>query len=211
MQYASLVLAVMTALWLAGPARAAGPDAGEQAAVRPRELTARAGPDRKAWPRRWQQCGRWALALLAVASLVADTQDLQIGPRSDIPSFIATGSYRRYIRPGETVAVISNVGNAGMLWQADTGFYLRLAGGYTSQMLTPHSDLPRQIQNLDIATPQHEQQFLAFVRRARIGAILVDADAAPGWATVLAKFGWHGKLAGGVLVYQIDGRPGGAP
>jgi hypothetical protein len=150
-------------------------------------------------PKLWARC---ILAVLAIAAIVLDTPSLTITARSDVPSFISAGSYRHYLACGETVVVISAVGNAGMLWQAETDFYFRLAGGYISQMLTPRTDLPPAVQGLAHLTPASARQFRAFVTRARIGAILMAANAEPRWADALPRLGLKGQPIGGVLLYR---------
>jgi hypothetical protein len=150
----------------------------------------------------WARAG---LAVLAVAAIVLSTPALTITPRNDVPAFITTGEYRHYLSPGETVVVVSTVDNAGMLWQADTGFYDKLAGGYISQILTPRYDLPLAVRALAPLEPWREQRFRNFVRSANVGAILVDADAQPSWGNVFAKIGLTGKLVGGVWIYPSAG------
>jgi hypothetical protein len=150
----------------------------------------------------WARAG---LAVLAIAAIVLDTPSLTIAPRSDVPAFVSTGEYRHYLRPGETVLVISTVDNAGMLWQADTGFYDKLAGGYISQILTPRYDLPLVVRNLAQPTPQRVKAFMAFARRARIGAILVETGAEPPWAGIFGRLGLSSRLVGGVRVYATHG------
>ncbi len=156
------------------------------------------------WPRR-QSWARYPLAALAIAAMVLDTPSFVVTPSSGVPTFISGGSYRDQLSPGETVLVISKVGNAGMLWQAETNFYVKLAGGYINAVITPRTDLPRAIQNLGVATPLYVEQFRAFIRRANIGAILVQANAAPRWTGIFARLGLNGELVGGVLVYRTDG------
>jgi len=147
---------------------------------------------------------RWPLALLAVTAIVLDTPSLDIAPRSEVPTFISAGWYRDHLAAGETVVVISEVGNAGMLWQAETDFYPKLAGGYISQMLTPRTDLPSAVQDLAQGTPRDIKQFRAFASEARIGAILIQASAEPKWASVFSELGLQGRLIGGVLVYPLN-------
>ncbi len=72
-------------------------------------------------------------------AIIQDTPVLDIAPHSTVPTFISSGNYRQHLKPGEIVVVVSDIGNAGMLWQADTDFYTRLAGGYINQAMTsPH-------------------------------------------------------------------------
>ncbi len=78
---------------------------------------------------------RWALGLLAVAAVITDTPTsyqaisplppppYYLPPASmravnPLPAFITQGLYRRYLRPGEIVVVLTHRGNAGMLFQA---------------------------------------------------------------------------------------------
>jgi hypothetical protein len=172
MVFAFLILAVMTALWMAGP-------------------------------RRWHWA-RWPLAALAIAAIAADIPALVSTPGSDVPKFISAGWYRHQLAPRETVAVISRVGNAGMLWQAASNFYFRLAGGYINAVITPRTDLPQAVQNLAFATPLYVEQFRAFIRRDDVGAILVQADAPPLWIGILSRLGLHSQLVGGVLLYRTN-------
>lgn len=176
-----LILAAMTAIFLSGPAK-----------------------------RLWS---RWPLGALVVAALVLDTPILVIGnpagdPHGDVPTFITAGQYRNDLSPGETVAVVSNVGNAGMLWQAETNFYFRLAGGYINAAITPRTDLPWQIQELAHANKtniqSYYQNFRNFVVEGRVGAILVQRESEPRWVGILRKFGLHGHVIGGVLIYPTD-------
>jgi hypothetical protein len=181
MLFGFLILAAMTAIFLAGPAK-----------------------------RLW---ARWPLGALVIAALVLDSPLLVIGnpagdPHGDVPTFISTGQYRRDLSPGETVAVVSNVGNAGMLWQAETNFYFRLAGGYINAAITPRTDLPWQIQELAHTSNKNAQSyyqdFRNYVVQGHVGAILVQRESEPRWIGILRKFGLHGHVIGGVLVYSTN-------
>lgn len=182
MLFSFLVLAVMVALWLAGPSK-----------------------------RMW---ARWMLGLLALASVVVSTPGLSFSSGPNLPAFIATGEYRHYLAPGETVVVVSERGNAGMLWQAETNFYMRLAGGYINGAITPHSDLPPPVAHLAHATRQNIRKCRLFLENAHVAAVLVEESLAPAWAGVLARLGLREEAVGGVILYQTaastDGRRPGA-
>ena len=66
-------------------------------------------------------------------------------PVNQLPTFVTNGLYRRYLRPGEIVVILTGRGNAGMLFQAASGFYFRIAGGYINASLTPTYALPNQV------------------------------------------------------------------
>jgi len=174
MLFAYLVLAVATALYLAGPARRI----------------------------RWT---RWPLAALVIAFIALDTPGISAAHHSTVPSFISSGDYQRQLRPGEIVTVVSEVGNAGMLWQAQSDFYMRIAGGYINQAITHGSDLPDVVQDLSIATSADVAQFEHFVRADHVGAILLDARHEPRWAGIFRRMGLDGHRIGNVVVYQTHG------
>ena len=122
MVFGYLALAVMLAMWLAAPLRLAAL--------------------------------RWAVGVLAVAVVIADIPYIsapQPSSRAALPHFITAGQYRHYLARGETVMVISGRGNAGMLFQAVTDGYFRLAGGFVNQAMTQQSDLPPPISELNSA------------------------------------------------------------
>jgi hypothetical protein len=173
MLFAYLVLAVATALWLAGPAR------------------------RLSW-------ARWTLAVLVIAFIALDTPTISVDARTSVPVFISSGQYQRQLAPGEVVVVISKVGNAGLLWQAQTDFYLRISGGYINQAITRGSDLPDAVQDLDEGSPGQVAQFASFVKRDHVGAILLDARHEPLWVGIFRRMGLHGLLIGDVIVYKTN-------
>ena len=148
---------------------------------------------------------RVPLALLVIFALYQDAITVDVAPHSTVPAFIATGTYRHELSPGETVVVVSDIGNAGMLWQADTDFYMRLAGGYINQSITRRTDLPRPVQDLAHASPAGVRDFEAYVRTARIGAILLDRQHAPKWVGIFERMGLKGHGTGNVVVYPVDG------
>jgi hypothetical protein len=148
---------------------------------------------------------RWPLGVLVIAAVVQDAPPIGVTAHSTVPAFITKGTYQRHLKPGEIVVVVSTIGNAGMLWQADTNFYTRLAGGYINQAITDRSDLPKQVQSLAKATPQTISEFQAYVKHDKIGAILVDGNHEPQWVGVFKKMGLRGRLIGNVVVYSVNG------
>jgi len=178
MVFAFLILAVMTAMWLADPA-----------------------------PLRRARLARWALAAVAVAAVAADVPALNVNTTSGTPAFIATGEYRRYLEPGITVLVVSARRNEGMRWQAETDFYFRLAGGFVNAAFNGTTDLPAPVAALarHAVTPTAISAFRRYVTTSKIGGILVDAGSAPKWSWKLRWARLHalagGRPIGGVIVY----------
>ncbi len=172
MVFVFLALAVMTAMWLAGPSK------------------------------RWW--ARWLLGLLAAAAIVANTPPLPLGDQSGFPAFITTAAYRQYLAPGETVLALSERGNVGLLWQAQTDFYARVAGGFVNKSITRFGGVPKPAAVLTIGGPDRTKirRFLAYIANAGIGAILVEANEGGPWPAILAKAGLRGQAVGGVIVYD---------
>jgi hypothetical protein len=183
-----LILALALALWLAGPA-ASG----------------------------WLRAARWGLGLLAVAAMLAGlpttsyqavnplpqgyTPPAAMHPADQLPAFITNGLYRHYLSPGETVVVVTRRGNAGMLFQADAGFYFKIAGGFINASLSSPNGLPRPVELLTHATRPRDLAFLSYVRAARVGAVIVEQAWAEPWMGVFGRIGLHGTAVGGVIVY----------
>jgi hypothetical protein len=174
MLFAYLVLAVATALWLAGPAR------------------------RVPW-------ARWALAVLVLVSIALDTVPIKVSPHTTVPTFISSGQYRRQLSPGEVIVVVSEVGNAGMLWQAESDFYMKIAGGYFTEGISHRTDLPVPVQHLADATPARVAQFERFVKADHVGAILLEVGHEPTWVGIFRKVGLVGQTTGGVILYRTNG------
>ena len=191
--FAYLVLAVALALWLAAPAGS-----------------------------KLVKAARWGLGLLAVAVLIADlptsyeaVNPIQLGYTppatmhavNQLPPFITDGLYRRYLRPGEIVVIVTYRGNAGMLFQSDADFYFRIAGGFINDSLTTRQDaLPAAVGELGHATQARIRQFKDYVHSAGIGAVIVEqAWAEPWMLTVFDRAGLHGTSVGGVTIYPTGG------
>jgi hypothetical protein len=149
--------------------------------------------------------GRVVLAVLVLAFIALDTPTIAISPHSTLPKLISSGAYRQEIKPGEIVVVVSGVGNAGMLWQADTGYYMRIAGGFINAGLSHQTDLPVVVKDLAAATPAYVADFEKFVRTDHVGAILLDANHKPPWAGIFSRVGLVGQRVGNVIVYQTNG------
>jgi hypothetical protein len=188
--FANLLLAMIIAVWLAMPAR-----------------------------NRLLLALRWILGLVAIAGTIAYMPGLQRGydipaaipagnpaaavqPTHALPAFFTSGVYRDYLRPGETVVVVSDRANAGMLFQAYTNFYMRLSGGFINMTFSDRTSLPVPVAALQRPTPARERQFLAYARHVGVGAIIVERAWAEPWMNIFGRMGLHGTNVGGVTIYR---------
>ena len=160
---------------------------------------------------------RWGVGLLAAVTLFADLPtsypavapvppyypvSATMRPTTQLPAFIADGLYRQYLRPGEIVVFITERGNSAMLFQAATNFYFRIDNGYINASLTPVDATPYQVEAINDPTKPHIKRFMNYVRREKIGAIIVDRAWADPWMlTNYSKAGLHGTSVGGVIIY----------
>lgn len=121
-----------------------------------------------------------------------------------IPSFFSHGLYKNYISQGETVVILSHRGNAGMMFQAATDFYFRIAGGFINASLSRTDALPAPIAAMSYITKTRAVQFESYVRDAGIGAIVVEHSWSEDWMYVWPELGIKGISIGGVTVYQLN-------
>ena len=156
--------------------------------------------------RSWWRTGLVALAILAVfpaGSAVGASTPVRL------PSFIASGQYRRFITPGETAIVVGRDKGEDMLWQAVAGMYFRVAGGYTGSIPPDFSDVRFVAQlfrgNLD---PADLPEFDRFLAEHRVGAVIVDDRSEPYVAALTSWLGVTPQEVGGVTFFRLSpGQP----
>jgi hypothetical protein len=184
-----LVLAFVVALWLAAPARS-----------------------------RLVAVARWGLVVLALAVVFANTSPLaetvapplqfkeavaSLHPEDELPGFITEGLYKQYLTPGEIVVFLSHRGNAGMLFQAETDFYFRVAGGFINASLNPYYGIPAPVEMLSHPTKARIGQFKAWMKATGVGAIVVERDWSEHWMYIFGHLGMRSTTVGGVTVYRV--------
>ncbi len=147
---------------------------------------------------------RWSLALLVIAAVALNASPVNGKPYTEVPTFISSGQYRRDLAPREIVVVVSTVDNAGMLWQAQSGFYIRIAGGFINEGFGNETDLPQPVEDLVQATPAYVANFEAYIKDDHVGAILVDARGKLPWAGIFRRLGLAGHYVGQVTIYPTN-------
>src|ERR1022692_1535994 len=135
-------------------------------------------------PRRSLPPLRWLIVILAgVTILPAFSTDVW-AQRVPEPVFLSCGDYRHVLSRGETVWVVENHADRQLVWQAETNFYFRLAGGF-------FGGTPRGVAN----GPPEERLAIGeidpadsiadirnFLAAHRVGAVMVSDV---GWQVVL--------------------------
>jgi hypothetical protein len=179
---------------------------------------------------------RWGLAVLSLLAIFANlptfasvvtpqaTNWKQANPglplSDEIPAFFTQGLYRQYLQPGENVVILSHRGNAMLLFQAETGFYFNVAGGFINASLNPDGNacptlkpvqngVPCQVQGLSSLPPsvgrQRVEAFKSYVKTAHIGAIIVEQAWAERSMYAIGKNGidFKATTVGGVTIFQV--------
>jgi hypothetical protein len=168
------------------------------------------------------RAGRWALAMVAVAAIFADLPTFaevvvppppkhwtpaipSLQPVNALPAFFSDGLYRRYLTPGEIVVVVSQRGNAGMLFQAATGFYFRIDGGFINASLSRIDALPLPVAAVSYLSPANKLGFEEYIQASGVGAIIVERAWSQQWMYNFADIGLKGVTVGGVTIYDTKG------
>ena len=152
---------------------------------------------------------RWALAALVVASLLPNVwywpPRSAWGAELDVPAFFSSGAYRRHLAPGENTLVLpySERGNSS-LWQAYTGMYFRMAGGYVGTAAREFLRWPIVYTFFSGGLmPNAGEQLRAFLGAHDVRTVIV-ADGTEGpWRELMSTLGTAPLQVGGVTLYQV--------
>jgi hypothetical protein len=182
--YASLAAAVMVAAWAASPGRT------------------------------WLRVLLPALAVVALFPHFGKVPYLGHGYwhiEPERPRFFADGLYRTCLREDENLLVIP-YGQRGesMLWQAESDFYFRQAGGYISPVVPESFEVFPGFGRLRDGLAIGEEDVLRFAEAKGITTIVVvegDTREQVEWNAMLRMFVPERTAVGGVVLYPIAPGP----
>ena len=154
---------------------------------------------------------RWVRAALPALAILAVLPNLSWGAWArtpDVPRLFTGGGYRDCIARGENVVVFP-VGPRGdsLIWQAESGFWFRMAGGYISQAIPPSFTRPAGLGHLTSADNPSEvtaAQIRELARLKGVTKVIVDARQAALWRPILRPLG-PPIAAAGTLIYRLRG------
>jgi hypothetical protein len=170
---------------------------------------------------RLARAGRWGLAGLSLAAIFANLPTFAevvpppppkhwteaipgLQPVNAVPAFFSDGTYRHYLKPGEIIAVVSRRGNAGMLFQAETDFYFRIAGGFINASLSQVNALPPPVEAMNDLTPANVMNFKSYILASGVGAIIVERAWSEKWMYNFGRIGMKPVTVGGVTIYDTS-------
>jgi hypothetical protein len=125
---------------------------------------------------------------------------------NNTPEFFTKGAYRKYIAPGNTVVTLPYwmLGN-GMLWQAQTDMYFRIAGGWTGPPPPEYDGWPIvKAFATDTLVPDAELQLKAFAANHNVTAVIAGSGTNPVFSPMLATLNDNPLVSGGITLYRIQ-------
>lgn len=154
---------------------------------------------------KWRQAAAYGLVLLSIVFLIPNTQGGYWDSQTSMPPFISQGIYKNYLHRGETVIIIPYGYNGqSMLWQAETGMYFNMAGGYVG--LTPKDFIDWPIVQTfysDEFVPDYTEQLKAFLASHNVHAAIVNNSSPKIFFQLFDSLGVKPISIGGIELYQI--------
>jgi hypothetical protein len=145
------------------------------------------------------------VGLLVLTTLPNLSANYWVRP-TNTPAFFTSGSYRKYISPRETIIALPYwmLGN-GMLWQAQTDMYFRMAGAWTGPP-PPEFDRWPIVKALatNMLPPEPDLQFKGFVANHNVDAVIVGAGTDPVFQPMLSSLDNAPTSIGGVTIYRAS-------
>ena len=123
-----------------------------------------------------------------------------------LPAFFTQGGYTQALRPNETVVAIPyGIRGETMWWQAASGMFFRMAGGYTGRT-------PREFERWPIVNalmtgtmiPDAAVQLAAFMAEHDATAVMIDDADREMWAATLDAIDSAPQHSGGIWLYRAD-------
>lgn len=123
------------------------------------------------------KAARWIAVTAVAASLLPNLSAAFWATPLATPAFFADRLYANYLHPGETVVILPyGFEGDGMLWQALSGMYFRMAGGYTGfapPFPPEYARWPVVDALYSVAPlPDAGSQFKAFLKSHGVGAVI---------------------------------------
>jgi hypothetical protein len=147
--------------------------------------------------------------LLAIISVLALAPDLglfrSVITHIRIPQFFRSGQYRSYLAKNDNVLVLPYVEREdGLLWQAQTGFYFRLAAVRLTLPPAEATSWPA-LSTLETGDEilDFPEQFKAFLAAHGVKAIILDPSTGGPWQRLLKEARLAPRATGGVLFYEV--------
>ena len=147
-----------------------------------------------------------ALVVVVMIGLCPNPGFLFLRSVYEMPAFFSRGLYRHYLKPGDNVLVIPYGANGpNMLWQAQSGMYFRMPGGYIGGA-APDDFLKWPLSltlTHSIPVPDPASELKVFVQTYAIDAILVADSATVATRQLPISLGLKAIRVGDVSLYHL--------
>lgn len=149
-----------------------------------------------------------SLAAIVVISTMPNLSAAYWTSANNTPAFFSTDLYRRYITPGENLLILPyGIRGNSMLWQAETGMYFNMVGGYSGPLLPGYKDW--LIVNAFMSpsyVPDAGAQLSAFMVQHGVSTIaVVNNDiSAKAWHALASPCCVATASVGGVTLYHAE-------
>src|SRR5579875_1402771 len=154
-------------------------------------------------PQRLLKC---LLAFLVVVSLIPDLPTGWWFARLRTPRFFANGIFRKYLSKGE-ITLILPYGRLdySMLWQAQSGMYFRMAGGYVGVNPPEFERWPvlKTLYDEQLWTKDSPLQLEYFLAAHHVKTIILAHQARRIWPALLSGLNLTGLAVEDVTLYQV--------
>jgi len=152
---------------------------------------------------------RWVrvvAALAVVASILPNLSASFWTSAIDVPPLFRDSLCAKYLSPAQTVVVLPyGISGNSMMWQLESGWYFRMAGGYAGNPPLEFRQWPIVRAFYRVGTvrlPAAGDQLKAFLAAHRATAILVDDREAEIWRPLMTTLGAAPIEAGGMTIYR---------
>ena len=146
---------------------------------------------------------RWLVAVAAVVSVLPTA----VPAASATLPFFSKHLYREYLSKDETVMILPFGFNGdAMRWQAESGFFFRVAGGYLSVVPREYESWPivPALKVDDPYIPDYGDQFKAFLAAHGVGAVIVAESDYERYAKLCATLAVTPLRVGGVVIFRLS-------
>ncbi len=151
---------------------------------------------------------RTAAATIIVLSMLPNFSARFWTSAIDVPSFFTDSLYAKYLSPNTTIVILPySINGNSMLWQLESRWYFKMAGGYAGNPPLAFRQWPivrafYRVGNDEL--PDAGDQLRAFLATHGVGAVLVDDRELNVWRPLLATLGTTPTEAGGITIYRTD-------
>lgn len=153
---------------------------------------------------------RWARvvgALVVVMSMAPNLSASFWTTAVDVPSFFREARYAKYLSNAETVVVLPyGINGDSMLWQLESDWHFRMAGGYAGNPPLEFRQWPIVRAFYRVGTvelPAAGDQLKAFLAAHGATAVLIDDREAGIWRPLMATLDAAPVDSGGMTIYRV--------